>query len=200
MNGGHKKLKSKKMSCGPLPKGRKPWSPGTDRLREQPGFWGKPEGQKYRHERQRCRKMPRTRSRKGAMSQDMDKSHRWLNSAGKHKCLEPFMCKCTHTPTKHKLGSCTDDRSGLFCLAANWSWPKQKTKIQEEATISRTGMASDHRTAGDGAARRIQGGSDSRSPTQRPGQWAVLQFSRLSSSQRTMCKAGNTEIEKFLYT
>lgn len=73
MNGERKKLKKAKMSCELPTKGRKLWSPGTARLRQQRGFWEKPGGQNYRHKRWRCRKMHRACGRKGTMSQDMDK-------------------------------------------------------------------------------------------------------------------------------
>lgn len=75
----------------------------------------------------------------------------------------------------------------------------RKSKVKEEATIARTRMASHQGTPGDVLRGELEEGGDSRPTTQRPGQWPVLQFSLLSSTQRGICKAGNTEMEKFLY-
>lgn len=143
--------------------------------------------------------MHRARGRKGAMSQDMDKKHRWLNRAGKHtNAWKPLSANAlTHLQS-------TSCEAALMITLVCSVWQQtgtdqnRKSEIKEEATITRTRMASHQGTPGDGLQGELEEGGDSRTTTQRPGQWPVLQFSLLSSTQRGRCKAGNTQMEKFL--
>lgn len=176
------------MSCGAT---EKEGNPGTDKG----SSWGKPGVQNYSE--QRSRKVLRA-LQEGSLVTGHGQVIQEAPQGRKTQKMPEALWVQMHSHTS---------KAPAVKLYWWWLWffsgwqqtdQHRESEIKEEATITRTRTASQQGAPGDDVLQEPKEGVPQTNP-QRPGQLTVLRFSLLSRTQRKMCKAGNTQMEKDLY-